>query len=107
METLNNTIKITLATLKSFAKRNADKLFVKEVSEFNGMTDCVETNRIAEFKPTEMNDKKGYFRTGIQGVYTVGSSRDYFTYYSDGTFTGIEVTNSCGTTILAVKNNEA
>lgn len=41
MKTLQATQKITLATLKSFAKRNAENLFTKEESCFDGMVDGV------------------------------------------------------------------
>lgn len=95
--------KITIATLKSFAKKNAGNLYAKEVSSFDGMTDCVERNPNAIFNPTEMNEDTGYYKTGIQGVYTVGCSRDYFDIYEDNDFFGIKVYNSCGTSILASK----
>ena len=104
MKNLLKAKKITLATLKSFAKRNADNLFVKMESGFDGMTDMVEYDKDASFNPTVINpEKSNYYRTGIQGVYTVGSSRDYFTLYEDEKFYGIEVYNCCGTSILAVK----
>jgi len=103
METLTNTKKITLATLKSFAKRNEGKIYAKTINEFDGMTDCVEDSKNAKWREAKITEKKGYFRTGIQGIYTVGSSRDYFTLYKDGEYAGIEVNNCCGASILAVK----
>lgn len=102
MKTLATTSKITLATLKSFAKRNENNLFVKTESRFDCMTDCVE-KREGGFKPTKITDEKWHYETGIQGVYTVGSSRDYFTIYEDIEYFGIEVSNCCGVTILAIK----
>ena len=103
MNTLNETKKITLATLKSFAKRNRDNLFVKNLSHFDGMTDCVETINDQEWLKTELIEDMNYYRTGIKGVYTVGSSRDYFCKYEDSNYIGIEVYNSCGSAILAIK----
>lgn len=50
--------------------------------------------------------KTGYYRTGIQGIYTVGSSRDYFNLYEDENYIGIKVYNSCGSSILVTKNNK-
>jgi len=38
--------KITRATLKSFIKKNKCQLYVKVVSSFDGMTDCVQPNII-------------------------------------------------------------
>lgn len=99
---LNDTKKITLATVKSFAKRNSDKLFVKEVSSFDGMTDCVESLNRDWRKSSILKDQK-YYKTNIDGVYTVGSSRDYFTKYEDSLYIGIEVYNCCGRSIIAVK----
>lgn len=103
MNKLKESNKITLATLKSFAKRNSDKLFVKSVSSFDGMTDCVESSRDSSWFSTTISDKTNYFKTGINGIYTVGSSRDYFTLYENSEFIGIEVYNSCGNSILAIK----
>jgi len=102
MKKLKNTKKITLATLKSFAKRNDKKLFVKHESDFDGMVDMV-TKIDSEFKKTEITDEKGYYKTGIQGIYTVGSSRDYFTLFENDSFIGIDVHNACGNSILAIK----
>jgi len=102
MKTLNETKKITIATLKSFAKRNEGNLFVNTKSSFDGMTDCVESVK-GGFKRTSVTDEVWHYKTGIQGVYTVGSSRDYFHTYEDDTYFGIEVSNCCGVTILAVK----
>ena len=105
MKALIETKKITLATLKSFAKRNEGKIFAKGLSSFDGMTDCVQGNKNAHWYSTSITDEKGYYQTGIKGIYTVGSNRDYFTLYNDSDFIGIEVYNCCGTSILAVKNN--
>lgn len=102
MDKLKDTPKITLATLKSFAKRNSNKLFVKEVSSFDGMTDCVESLK-CDWRETSINNKTKYYSTGIDGVYTVGGSRDYFHIHEDTVYYGIEVSNCCGRSILAIK----
>lgn len=103
MQKLKETKKITLATLKSFAKRNSDAIYVKNVSSFDGMTDCVERSRDSNWFKTTISDKINYYRTGINGIYTVGSSRDYLNLFEDSEYVGIEVYNSCGNSILAVK----
>ena len=103
MEKLKNTQKITLATLTSFARRNKDNLFVKKESSFDGMSDMVEPLKNDWEKTTFDPEKTGYYSTGIQGVYTVGSSRDYFRIYEDSEYYGINVYNCCGNSILAVK----
>ena len=102
MQKLKNTKKITLATVKSFAKRNSTKLYIKSNSSFDGMVDCV-TSINSTFKLTEVTTEKGYFKTGIQGFYTVGSGGDYFTIYETEKFIGISVQNSCGSDTIAIK----
>jgi len=103
MKTLKETKKITLATLKSFAKRNENNLYVMEKSRFSGMSDMVEQTENPEFIKTEITDNTRYYATGIQGVYTVGSSRDYFNYFENKNYIGIKVYNCCGSCVLAAK----
>lgn len=106
MKKLKATKKITLATLKSFARRNKENLFVKVNSSFDGMTDMVEPVK-DEFSKAKLGEPGNYWRTGIKGLYTVGSSRDYFELYDDGKYFGIEVYNSCGESVLAIKKAAA
>jgi len=101
MNIVKNTKKITLATLKSFAKRNEGNIFFKVKSDFDGMTDCVQSVKM-DWRKTSIKEP-GYYRTGIEGVYTVGRSRDYFNIYEDDEYFGIRVYNSCGSSILATK----
>ena len=97
-ETLTETKKkITLATLKSFIRKNADSLFCKTRSRFDGMTDSIE--QVEDFFGRVSPEKA----IGLQGVYIVGSSRDRFRHFEDESFVGIEVSNCCGRGILAVK----
>lgn len=98
MKKLIETKKITLSTLKAFAKRNENNLFVKETSSFDGMTDCVQENKNAKWTKVELS--KAY---GHDGVWLVGNSRDYFNLYEDEKYIGIEVYNCCGNGILATK----
>jgi hypothetical protein len=86
--------KITLATLKSFVKK-APKLFVEQKSSFDGMTDGIEY-----FKNSTLVEISKENAIGINGVYTVGGSRDYFKFHENEKFFGIEVYNCCGCGIL-------
>jgi hypothetical protein len=86
--------KITLATLKLFIKK-ANNLFVEEKSNFNGMTDCVES-----FKNTKMVEVSKEDAIGHNGVWCVGGSRNYFTFEENDNYFGIEVSNCCGHSIL-------
>jgi len=95
-------MKITKATFKSFLKKNEGKLFIKNRSDFDAMTDCVSYDDTARFIPVELTDKCPDHDLGIRGLWLVGQSRDYFTEYEDEQFKGIEVYNCCGTDIIAV-----
>jgi hypothetical protein len=88
------TKKITLSTLKSFIK-NSTELFVEVKSSFDGMTDCVEMNFNKMFISVSKEKAIGH-----DGVYCVGSSRDYFKYVENENYFGIEVSNCCGSSIL-------
>lgn len=94
--------KITRATLKSFIKKNRSNLCLKVESDFNGMTDCVE--RVEDnFSPITESTRNETNTLGINGVWLVGDSRDYFSSYDNGVYTGIECYNCCGSFILAIK----
>jgi hypothetical protein len=88
------TKKITMATLKSFV-RKSESLFVLAISSFDGMTDCVEQNNNQKLLAVSKENA-----IGIQGVWCVGSSRDWFSFYETETHYGIKVSNSCGCGIL-------
>jgi hypothetical protein len=92
--------KITLATVKSFIRKNREALLIKSCSSFDGMCDAVSTNKGAEFVPA----LEGDFRNdcGVKGAWFVLGGRDYFSAFDDGERTGYTVTNCCGKFILAV-----
>lgn len=96
------TKKITLATLKSFVKKNADNLYVKVQSEFSGYSDCVESINDDFKKATFSENVNVKHNLGIKGAWLVGSSRDYMATYDDGKFIGIDVWNCCGSFVIAV-----
>lgn len=93
--------RITLATVKSFIKKNPE-LYFRLKSSFNGMTDGVEDVK-DQLSPATRTENNLSYTLGIEGAWFVGGSRDYFSNYSDGTYEGIEVFNSCGSFILARK----
>jgi hypothetical protein len=99
--------KITLATLKSFIKKNQGKLFINVKSSFDGMIDGCASHYDgfvkAEKDKTQSVNSDYHDRTqGIKGCWLVGGSRDYFKPYNDLRFEGIEVSNSCGHFIIAI-----
>lgn len=86
-----------MATVKAFIRKNADRLLVKELSDFNGMTDSVER--------VEMDWKEisADLALGAEGVWLVGNSRDYVTPYETETHTGFKIYNCCGSGVVAIK----
>lgn len=95
--------KITKATFKSFVKKNRSNLVIKCKSSFDGMVDCVMPSENAEFVNVVDADRSFDNNLGIQGVWLVGGSRDYFTAYEKNGVKGIEVYNCCGSFVVGVK----
>lgn len=98
--------KITLATIKSFIKKNEGKIYIKVKSSFSGYTDCVETIQ-DDFKLAVKDENINLKYTfGIPGAWFVGQSRDYFEAFENENYKGFKVYNACGSFIIAIKNQE-
>lgn len=89
--------KTTMASLKSFIKKNGEKLFVKVETSFDGMTDGIEPVN-DNWRSVKQEDAIGF-----NGVYCVGQSRDYIHEFEDDKYKGFTVSNCCGRGILAIK----
>uniref|UniRef100_A0A6M3X6W1 Uncharacterized protein n=1 Tax=viral metagenome TaxID=1070528 RepID=A0A6M3X6W1_9ZZZZ len=80
-------MKATRTNYKSFLKKNADSLFFRNLSSFDGRIDCVaerKTDWIKVKNPDDLlNNKLGWL---------VNRGRDYFSFIENG----IEVYNCCG-----------
>lgn len=95
--------KITLATFKKFLRDHRDHLLIREESHFDGMVDCVMPCANPTFTPAQAPDRGPCnYNLGVQGIYLVGSSRDYFRPFTTDTHVGIHVFNSCGSFTVAV-----
>lgn len=102
--------KATIATVKSFIRKNSDNAFINVKSSFDGMTDSVE-RLDGGFMPLKKTDRQGAFISdhnsnptlGFNGVWFVGGSRDWVSPYEDDAMQGFEVTNSCGSWIVATR----
>ena len=97
--------KITLATFKSFLKKNEGKLLIKTKSSFDPMIDCVRYDHDAQFEPLKKAQYTHENNFGYAGVWCVGSSgssRNTFMYYENEKVKGIEVRNCVGSFIVAV-----
>ena len=95
---MNKPKKITLATIKSFIRKNKDNLYLQQRTRFDGMVDCVlpvKDVSINKINPLVIDFNESY-TYGIKNAWFVGSSRDYFTPYKIDNFTGYEVWNCVG-----------
>lgn len=54
------------------------------------------------FEEASKTEKNLEFTLGIEGLWLVGRGNDYFEKFEDKTRIGIEVFNSCGSSIVAV-----
>jgi hypothetical protein len=95
-------MKITKATFKKFIRDNKDALHINCKSSFSGMDDCVMQLEGGFRKAQPTQNHKEHTLEVDSGLWLVGSSRDYFRAYDDGQFTGIEVSNCCGSSVIAI-----
>lgn len=95
--------KITKATFKSFIKKNHGKLFVKFISDFDGMQDMVDFHKNPQFKPATHSNRFEENSLGVEGVWLVSGSRDRFSAYEDTQYIGIKYYNCCGSAIVAIE----
>lgn len=98
--------KITKATIKSFIRKNLDKLYINVNSKFDGMVDCCMPVE-GGFHKALTTERNTQYTLGIEGAWFVGQSRDYFTPYENENFTGYEISNACGLFTLAIKKGAA
>lgn len=96
-------MKITLATVKSFIKTHEGYLFINILSEFDGMTDGMESRNLG-FRPVNHEfSSESFSSVQLAGAHFVGSSRDYFTMYEDAQYIGMSVSNCCIHFIIAIQ----
>ncbi|MDD4026985.1 MAG: hypothetical protein PHO75_02235 [Candidatus Shapirobacteria bacterium] len=96
--------RITRSTIKSFIKKNEGKLIFKKLSNFDGMQDMVDTVKDS-FHPARKPERVTDYNLGVDGAWFVGQSRDYFKEFKNDDLIGYEVSNCCGSFILAIKQN--
>jgi hypothetical protein len=96
------TKKPTMATLKSFMRACNNSLHIKHLSSFDGMVDCVMPcesgflNVSGRYDPTKRNTY------GIGAWFVGGAGRNFIYLWNDDKFIGYEVSNCCGSFIIAV-----
>lgn len=96
--------KITLATIKKFIKENSNNLYANCTSSFDCRTDCVESRNGGFLKvdASKIDFTKEY-NLGIERLWFVRDSRDYFRSYNENGYIGYIISNSCGASIIATK----
>ena len=100
---MKTTTKPTMATLKSFIRKNQGQLLISHISSFDGMTDGLEYSKGRSFNPVVKTEKFLTNTLGIEGTWFVGSSRDTITAFSNDGLSGFHVYNCCGSFDIAVK----
>jgi len=95
--------KITMATVKSFVKKNYNGLYIKLDGCFDGMIDGIDWKKDSQFIKAEVDTHHYDYTLGIKGAWFVGRSRDFFTKVENEEFEGIKVSNSCGYFTIAIK----
>ena len=117
--TATATKRITIATVKSFIRRNRAALFVREQSCFDAMQDMVTNSYRNEFAPAAPRQNQIYCdgwdslppkyinvsedhptTLGLVGVWFCGG--DLCEKFENDDFTGYKVYNCCGTWFVAV-----
>ena len=93
--------KLTKTNFKSFLKKNANKLYVRNKMAFDGMVDGV-VDCDNGFKKAISTNEFPDHKYGFKGIWLVGGGRDYFREFNEDGFTGIRVDNCCGAFIVAI-----
>ncbi len=102
MTTITAPKKATIATVKSFIKKNAEVLYTNVKSSFSGMTDCVESYNGGFSKAVATTEHMEH-TMGLQAAWFVGQSRDYIKPFNEDGFEGFRISNNCGCFIIAIK----
>ena len=97
------TKRITMATVKSFVKKNYNGLYIKLDGSFDGMIDGIDFKKDSQFVKAGVDTHHYNHTLGITGAWFVGQSRDFLSTFENDEFQGIKVSNSCGYFTIAIK----
>lgn len=98
--------KVTKATVKSMITRGmkSGNLYINRKSEFDGMVDgCVQQK--GGWVPAKKTDINQEHTFGVEVIWFVGNSRDYFSepeFDTDGKLIQVCVYNCCGHFVLKI-----
>jgi len=96
------TKKITKTTLKSFVAKNRGNLLLLVSQRFDGMVDGVRGTGETVFTPVTATAFDYATTLGVDGLWLVGGSRNYFSAFENDEFVGFSVVNCCGKATLVV-----
>jgi len=94
--------KATIATVKSFVRKNNNNLLVEFKSSFDGMTDGLVYSNDG-FQKAKTTDNHVKHTLGISGAWFVGRSRDYIQPIETKEIFGYKISNSCGSFTIAIQ----
>lgn len=94
--------KITRATIKSFIKKNFSNLFIRNISDFDGMIDGMKYHNNAKFRKAISTDRDEKYTFGIDGAYIL-PSRNLFKAFENEEYIGFNVWNCCGEFDIVIK----
>lgn len=97
--------KITLATIKSFIRKNEGNIFIFEKSTFDGMVDCVMPTGNKEFVLAKKTDSNIQYTLGIEHAWFIGRGADMYRLYEDSQYIGYNIYNCCGEFNLVIKKS--
>lgn len=100
------TKKVTLATVKSFIRKNLGKgLLIKLDTKFDGMYDSVMP--VEDDYTEAVADDSHDNHCGVSGAWFVRQSRDFFSRIDTETHEGFHVSNCCGSFDLVIEKPKA
>lgn len=92
--------KATMATVKSFIRKNEGRIYISFRSSFSGMSDCVEQCADRGFSLAQKTEDHMAHTHGLRGAWFVGSSRDTIsrmeTEINGQRADGFHIYNCCG-----------
>lgn len=99
--------KLNRANFKSFIKKQAPVLYIKQYSQFDGMVDGISYNKNPVFEKVGsyvIQSDRDIIIRGENGVFgMVFRDGNSFSAYNDGQFEGIEVYNCCGKFVVGIQ----
>ena len=95
--------KITLATVKSWIKKNHGNIYIQIKNDFCGYNDCVIANKEPTWELASHNQNVNDNTLGINGAWVVKQSRDSLNAYDDNQYQGFYIYNCTGSFYIGIK----